>query len=214
MLGFAGLGKLFKLRPFGGLVRLFGSAGFVGLGGVVALAGLNLQTYKRLTYEREVALVRFNEVGNEANTYAATLTLQDEAPRVFTLKGDEFEMGARVLKFKPMSNMLGYDSVYRVDFLEGRFEKRYGTESVGEATTTGIALSDNPGLDVHAFAKKRGKRFGIADAKYGSAVYNPMGDGLEYKIFITQDALIARPVNEKTRRAIGLQDYPGNKGKN
>ena len=46
---FAGFGKLANLKPFAGVTRLAFGTGFVGLAGVVAFVGLNIQTYKRLT---------------------------------------------------------------------------------------------------------------------------------------------------------------------
>ena len=46
------------------------------------------------------------------------------------------------------------------------------------------------------------------DAQYGSATYQPLGDGFEYDVSITQDALIARPT-EATKQKIQTQAYPG-----
>ena len=56
-------------------------------------------------------------------------------------------------------------------------------------------------------AAKYGSRFGI-DAEYGSATYQPMGDGFEYEVSISQDALIARP-SEATKSKIQSGAYPG-----
>jgi hypothetical protein len=124
-----------------------------------------------------------------------------------TLKGDQFEVGAQVIKFQPVANMLGYDSIYRLDYLEGRNARRFSSDAVTDAQTNGIALAQNPGLDVHALAEKQGPRFGI-DAEYGSATYQPMGDGFEYNVNITQDALVARPT-EGTKSLIQNGSYPG-----
>ena len=211
LLVFAGIGRLAKLKLMtGGLRALFG-VGFLGLAGIIAFAGLNLQTYKRLTKERDVATIRFTAIDNQPGTFVTTLILEGETPRTLTLKGDEFQIGAQVIKFKPMSNMLGYDSIYRIEYLQGQERRRFlSTTEVTTAEVNGVNLTENPGLDIHAFAKAEGKRFGVQDALYGSAVYNPMGDGLEYQIRITQDALIARPGNDATRKALGVANYPGN----
>jgi len=37
-------------------------------------------------------------------------------------------------------------------------------------------------------------------APFGSAVYFPMGDNLQYKVRITQNALVVEPMDGKTRR--------------
>ena len=207
MLGFAGVSKLARLKLISGGARLLFGTGFLGLAGITTFTGLNLQTYKRLTHERPVAEISFDEVAGQENTFVATLQLNEEdEKRTYTLKGDEFEIGAKVIKFQPMSNMLGYDSIYRLDFLEGRLADRYQTAQVTEAVATGVALTDNPGLDVAAYARTQGKRFGVQDAKYGSGVYNPMDDGLAYEVWITQDALIARPSNTRTRLRLGIEE--------
>ncbi len=208
MLLFAGFARFANLKPLSGGTRVLFGVGFLGLAGVIAFASLNLQTYKRLTKERDVAHIVFHEVEGAPGTYQVDMTysdgkkLLDKDGNMHVLKGDEFELGAQVIKFKPMANMLGYDSIYRLEFIEGRNARRFNTQRVTTATTNGLQLSANPGLDIHNLAKQRGKAFGLEDAQYGSATYQPMGDGYEYSISITQDALVARP-SAATRAKIG-----------
>ena len=211
MLSFAGLGRLMKLKLAGGGLRFVFGVGFLGAAGVATFVGLNLQTYKRLTYERVVATISFDKAPNVDDTYSVTLLLPEgEVRTIDAIKGDEFSLGAQVITFKPMSQMLGYDSVYRLDFLEGRYSRRYNTAAVSEATSTGIQLYENPGLDVYALAKEQGNQFGIGtahkDASFGSAVYAPMGDGLEYEVSITQTALVLRPANAAARSRLQSQE--------
>ena len=211
LLSFAGLGRLMKLRLAAGGLRFILGVGFLGAAGVGTFVGLNLQTYKRLTYERVVATLSFDATPNAENTFSVTLELPDDEVRVINeLKGDQFALGAQVITFKPMSQMLGYDSVYRLDFLEGRFQRRYTTDGVTQATSTGIQLYENPGLDVYALADEQGGRFGIAtshrDASFGSAVYAPMADGLKYEVSMTQNALVLRPANAVAQMLLGDQE--------
>ncbi len=197
MLTFAGLGRLARLKLFAATPRLAFGAGFLGLAGVVALTGLNLQTYSRLTFERPVATISFVATDTPDN-YRASLIYPGGERADFALSGDEWELNARVIKFKAFSNLLGFDSAYKLDRLYGRYE------DVGRANeTNGVSLATNPGLDVVELAKRNGGRFGVQDAKYGSAVYNPMSDGLSFDVFMTQTALIARPANELTRKRMG-----------
>jgi hypothetical protein len=214
MLLFGGFSRMTKMQPASGAVRMLFGVGFLGLAGIIAFAGLNLQTYKRLTYERDVANIKFAAVPGEPDAYVADVTFADgtklterEGGAAPVLRGDQFEIGAQVIKFQAMANMLGYDSIYRLEFIEGRNANRYNTAKVTEAVSNGLKLSDNPGLDVHALAKQEGQNFGV-DAQYGSATYQPMGDGFEYNVSITQDALVARPTTA-TQAKIELGDYPG-----
>ena len=211
MLSFAGLGRLLKLRLAAGGLRFLFGIGFLGAAGIGTFVGLNLQTYKRLTYERVVATISFDATPNAENTYSVTLELPDDETRIINeIKGDQFALGAQVITFKPMSQMLGYDSVYRLDFLEGRYARRYTTASVSQATSTGIQLYENPGLDVYSLAKEQGGMFGIGtshkDASFGSAVYAPMSDGLKYEVSITQTALVLRPANAAAQARLGAQE--------
>ena len=119
MLLFAGFGKLMSLKPASGAARLVFGVGFLGLAGVVAFAGLNLQTYKRLTKERYAANIKFQALETEADAYYLDLTFADGTKLLEAtgdrpiLRGNQFEIGAQVIKFKPMANMLGYDSIWR-----------------------------------------------------------------------------------------------------
>ena len=207
MLSFAGLGRLLKLRlATGGLRFLFGISS-LGLAGLITYAGLNLQTYKRLTYERVVATISFDKTPNADDTYSITMILPEgEEQMINAIQGDEFSIGAQVITFKPMSQMLGYDSVYRLEYIEGRYASRYNTRSVTSATSTGLRLAENPGLDVYALAKEQGSAFGVKaaqkDTNFGSAVYAPMADGLEYEVSLTQSALILRPANAAARNRL------------
>lgn len=215
MLTFAGLGRLMKLRLAAGGLRFLFGVGFLGAAGVGTFAGLNLQTYKRLTYERPVAQVTFDAVSGEENAYRARVVLAEgENVTCFVagggeedcvLTGDEFSMGARVITYEPMANMMGYDSVYRLEYIEGRLSRRYNTATVSEATSNGLALSQNPGLDVYALAKEEGTRFGM-QTQFGSAVYAPMADGLSYDVVMTQDALVLKPGNPAAKQALDQRD--------
>ena len=205
MLTFAGIGRLFKLKPVSGGFRFLFGVGFLGLAGVVTLVGLNLQTYKRLTFERPVAVLTF-QATQIPETFAVRLIHPGGEVDDFELKGDEWELNARVVKFKAFSNLLGFDSMYRLDRLYGRFV------SVSRASeTVGFSLSEDPGVDVVSIAIDNGGQFGVEDARYGSAVYNPMEDGLSYIVCMTQTGLIARPNNSAAADAVG-STYDSNVG--
>jgi hypothetical protein len=211
---FAGFAKMAGLKPFAGVARLAFGSGFLGLAGVIAFAGLNLQTYKRLTYERPVATVKFTAVPDRADTYRADVVFSDgqmllqadgTAP---VFRGNEWQIGAKVIKFKPMANILGYDSIYRLEHMRSLDAMQFSSEVVTEGKIDGMKIVEaEPGLDVGGLAAKYGSNFGI-DAEYGSATYQPMGDGFEYEVTITQDALIARP-SEATKTKIQSGAYPG-----
>lgn len=203
LLTFGGLGRLFKLKPFSGGLRFFMGLAFLGIAGVGSMAGLNLQTYKRLTLERPVAVLTFAQAGAPSQFSVNMISPGGEQSTV-ALTGDEWELNARVVKFKAFSNLLGFDSVYKLDRLYGRYE-----DVARASETNGVKLSANPGLDVVGIAIDNGGRFGVEDARYGSAVYNPMADGLSYIVCMTQAGLIARPNNQAAADVLGSSYQPG-----
>lgn len=202
-----GLGAL-----FGG--RFLGALGGIGAGGVLLavaggalLVGLDVQTYQRLTYERPVATISVQQLGPKY--YQATLTppadglAEGDVPpvaRAYPIHGDEWRIEARVLKWKGWANMLGLDSQYRLDRLSGRYEE---TEDELHAERSVYDLRPDPPsqIDLWKMARKYNRYAPMVDTLYGSGASMPMADGAVYEVWITQNGLLARPVNEKARDA-------------
>ena len=179
-----------------------GVTGGVGIG-LVTLAMLlgtiasNLHTYRRLTHEAEVARIRFEQTGE--NTFRAYLTTPDGATRLVDLRGDEWQLDARVLKWHGLANLLGLDSGYQLERLQGRWRD---PQRQRREPPTVIDLRPRAGLDLWAFARRHPGWIPWVDAVYGSAVYLPMRRGTQYRVTIGQAGLMARPVNDHAREAV------------
>ena len=65
------------------------------------------------------------------------------------------------------------------------------------------ALSEDLTLDVWRVARKFPVLMPGVDAYYGTATYLPMADGAKFEVTLTRTALIARPVNDTAREAVG-----------
>ncbi len=65
------------------------------------------------------------------------------------------------------------------------------------------ALAEERPLDLWSVARKFPRFAPGVDAFYGTATYLPMADGARFRVTLSRDALIARPVNEKAREAVG-----------
>ena len=46
------------------------------------------------------------------------------------------------------------------------------------------------------------------DALYGSVAYVPMSDGASYQVVVSQNGLVARPLNDAARQAVGAWKSP------
>ncbi len=149
MLSFAGVGRLMKLNILAGGLRFLFGIGFMGLAGIATFAGLNLQTYKALTKERMVAEITFDKDNTADDTYTMTLTLPEgEVIRQEGFVGDEFQVSAQVIRFSPMRQMLGYDSLYRLEYVESRYARRYNSTELSTATSYGRRVSEDPKVNI------------------------------------------------------------------
>lgn len=203
----AGAGGLALL--LGGLKRFFRGK-FVGGGGrallglvlllafaLVTAVALDLRTYLRLTYEQPVATLGFTAAGPQDYT----VKLTDATGHILDteLRGDDWQLDARVLKWKGLATVLGLDAVYRLDRLEGRYrnagQERNDYHSV-------VELSADAGLDLWTLAQRNAVWLPWVDAGYGSATYLPMADGAQFTVSLSPTGLLARPVNPAAQAAL------------
>src|SRR5688572_534291 len=102
-----------------GIVFLVVAAAAAGLGTALALLAASLHTYSRLTAEQEAARAVFRELAPKR--YELILVLKNEPARRFEIRGDEWQIDARVLKWKGLATTLGLDTVYRFERVAGRY---------------------------------------------------------------------------------------------
>lgn len=171
----------------------------LAIAGFLFVVSLNLHTYARLTHERPVAEIVFEARGPQQ--FRATLA---EVPsgemQLFMLSGDEWQLDARVLKWRGWANLLGLDAQYRLERIGGRYRD---IEQERNGVRTVYPLSENPGLDLWMLSTQYPRWLPFVDAVYGSATYMPMADGARYEISITQSGLVARPMNPAAETAAG-----------
>jgi hypothetical protein len=163
----------------------------------VALVGVDLASYRRLTHEEPVAEVRFRQQGDRR--YAAEVLRPDGAREAFDLAGDEWQLDARVLKWHGAATVLGLDSGFRLDRIGGRYRDIAQERS---APRTVFELARPRGLDVWDLARRFHAVLPWLDALYGSATYLPMADGAHYAVSISSTGLLARPLNREAREAV------------
>lgn len=165
---------------------------------ILVLLGTNLQIYQRLTYEQPLATLEFRQLGPQH--YRVNLhAYPAENDRAFDLRGDEWQIDARVLKWKPPATLLGLDSRYRLERLSGRYRD---IRQERELPRTVYDISVPSGLDLWSVLGKFKRHVDWVDTYYGSASYMPMDDGARFDIILTQSGLIARPLNDAAREAV------------
>lgn len=182
-------GTLFFLS--GGIVLLVAA--------VAALVTANLYTYARLTHEQAAARVQVRQLGERL--YVVSVQPKNGPLRHYELRGDEWQIDARVLKWRAMGTLLGFDTVYRLERLSGR----YGSVAAERSSPRSVhdISEDTTPLDLWALVRQHHQYVPFADALYGSAVYVPMYEGAEYTVTVSASGLVVRPDNEAARKAVG-----------
>ncbi len=199
----SGLGWMFRGRPFKGGRGVLGGGVFLGVAAIVGLLGLNIQTYQRLAYDRQVATIEIHQKGPQLFDATVVEPAVGEFPgatNTFELNGDEWRIEARVLRWKPWANVLGLDSQYRLDRFSGRYADTQ-QELTADRSAYDIRPARQSGIDLWPIARQYSQYLPVVDTLYGSGAYMPMADGARYEVRITQSGLIARPTNEAAAEA-------------
>ena len=194
----SGLGHFARFKALAGGWRTLGGTTLAAIGAGSALLGFNFVTYQRLTSERPAARISFTQ--SAPQSFTARLELTGGEPQLLSVKGDEWRLDARFIKWHPMANISGLDAYYRIDRLTGRYSDT--AQEISDPRSV-YALSKNPGLDLWKLARnKRIARLKALDAYYGNSVYAPMKDGAGFEVYATQNGLIVRPLNDVAKTAL------------
>jgi hypothetical protein len=194
----AAIRRLRHLQLARGTLFFLSGAFVLLLAAGVALVAVNLYTYARLTHEQEAARVSMRQLGERH--YAVSLQAKSAATRHFELRGDQWQIDARVVKWRTVGNLLGFDTVYRLERLSGRYGDITRERN---APRTVHSLAEEPGVDFWTVLRRYHAYVPLADALYGSAAYVPMAEGAEYAVSVSTSGLVVRPGNDAARKAVG-----------
>jgi len=188
-----------RRRPVRATRSLAGGAVTACAGGASTMLAFSYFGYFQLVDEQLVGQIKFTESAPEH--YVARLMLEgEERDQMFEILGDEWQMDARVITWEPPMTLLGLDPIFRLDRLSGRYSE---VEEELSKHRSVHALSEPVTMDVWQFARKYPKLMPGVDAHYGTATYLPMANGATFEVTMTRTGLIARPVNDAARAAIG-----------
>jgi len=187
-----------RRRPLRATGSLAGGVTSGALGGASILLAFSYYGYGRLVDEQMVSRIEFSQ--SAPGEYIARLMIDGKPDRLLPLRGDEWQMDARVVNWKPPATLLGLDPIYQLERLSGRYAD-IGDEMAQQRTVH--ALSEDLALDVWRVARRFPMLMPGVDAYYGTATYVPMADGARFEVTLTRTALIARPINDAARAAVG-----------
>lgn len=163
---------------------------------VIALVAWDVFSYQQLLEEKSVATVSFERL--DSQLYRAVLVDGEGVEQRFNLRGDQWQLDARLMKWKGFVSAWGIAPGYRLDRLSGRY---YSLEKERSSERTVYELNRSQGdTDVWAWLNQWSLPF--VDAHYGSATFVPMSDGALFEVSLTNSGLVARALNERAQSAI------------
>ncbi|ANB16723.1 Putative membrane protein [Dokdonella koreensis DS-123] len=178
--------------------RAVWSVSFLAIGLAGLLSGLALLGYRRLTDEALVAQIATQRLGDQR--YALRIELPDGNARTAELTGDQWQLDARVIKWRPAAVMLGAPPLYRIDRLTGRY--RLASQAT-ERPPAVVDLAPRNPLDLWSLKHRYPRWLPWIDADFGSAAYLPMVDGGRFVVTLAPTGgLVARPADAATEERL------------
>ncbi len=170
-------------------------AGFM----IVLLVYSNLHSYQRLTHETIIADVYVRQLANQKYQLSLSFSDSDQDQHYYVLEGDQWQLDAKILKWKGWANLIGLDSFYQLERLSGRYRD---IEQARLHLPAMHDLSQPPrGLDIWKMKRLFKEKLAFVDTLFGQGVFMPMVDGAHFQVSVGQSGLITRPVNDVAKAA-------------
>lgn len=189
---------LWQTSWFVGFCRGLFGLGLLALAGLIALTAFDVYSYKQVLQEQVVATINFDRI--EDQHYFAVLADKDGKEQRVELRGDQWQLDARIVKWDGYLATLGIKPAYRLERLSGRY---YDIEKETTARRTAYTVHNSLyGVDVWKIFNTNPDWVPVIDAVYGSATYLPMKDGALFEISLSNTGLVARPINAAAKDAV------------
>ncbi|UTF61946.1 cation/multidrug efflux pump [Gilvimarinus sp. DA14] len=182
----------------GWLRGMFGLA-LLALAVVFVFIAMDIFSYRQIQSEHNVATLSFDKKADQV--FNVLVVDAQGVEHNYIIKGDQWQLDARIIKWTGALANVGIKPGYRLDRLSGRY---YSLEKEREEERTVYSFNESPaGIDVWAWLREVKEQLPIVDAVYGSATYLPMADDAVFEISLSVAGLVARPLNEEARAAVG-----------
>ena len=147
----------------------------------IILAGLLALTYTSLTKEEVVAVLVFDNMPEQKSVYTAHLyDNKHDKINDFIIYGDQWRMDAAFIKVEYWANILGVDSKYILNRIEGRYHR---IEDENMKKHQSYEIESHNIIDLFPF---------FVDTQYGSSVYQKIHTDTEYTVLKSPTGLMVR----------------------
>lgn len=197
-----GLGVLSLLFLVGAVAALRGRRwiGSLGSGGtavvfllLAALAGtlgMSTQGYRALTLEEVAATITTVPTADRA--FQAFVEFPDGRDTTFHVMGDQLQVDAHILKWHPLTNILGVHTQYELDRLGGRYIE-IGDERSEPRSIHSLKM-DKP-VDLFHLARRYSLLALLVDTEYGSATYIEVRRPARFEVRVSTTGLLVREID-------------------
>ena len=174
----------------------------LAIGVTFGLVATMLIGYHRLGSEARVATVETRQLGPQH--HAVDLTFPDGRSRTAEIEGDQWQLDARIIKWRSTALLLGAQPLYRLDRLSGRYRKIEDTRK----PMTAVDLSTDAVLDLADVKQRFPTWLPWIDADYGSAAFLPLIDNGRFEVTLSAaGGLVARAADEATEAQLKLDRW-------
>jgi hypothetical protein len=154
----------------------------------ILMLGASIYTFHALTDETLIAELEFDRTGEQR--YRAYLRTGDFCTeQVFDVPGEQWRVDAQFLKWKYWATLLGLDSQYRLERLEGRYRS---VAEQNERPTLAHALAPPSAIDIGGLSGALGRLNFLADASYGSSTYHDIDTTIRYLVVKSPTGIFTR----------------------
>jgi hypothetical protein len=181
----------------GWLKGMFGLS-LLALAGAIGTVAYDLYSYKQVLIGQPIATINFEAI--EEQHFDAVVVDAAGKQQRFKLRGDQWQLDARIIEWKGYFASFDIKPAYRLDHLAGRY---YDLQKESKAQRADIPLTQSLlKLDLWKFINDHPQWFAVVDTHFGQAKYMPMRAGALYEIVLTKTGVTARPLNDVASQAL------------
>ncbi len=187
-----------RTHGWGRFLRSAAGIGFLLL--ALAIGGLSLALHNYLRFGDDIPVARLSMKQLGPQHFQVTFVPASGSTRLLDLHGDQWEVDARVVRWKVPAQLVGFPPLYQFERIGGRY---LNILQEREAMRSVHALNDNPWFDVWTLKHRFPRMLPFVDADYGSGAYLPMVDGGLFDLFLNpRGGLVAKPADEVTKQKL------------
>jgi len=184
----AALVALLRLRPLRFVARTLIAALLLCAGALCLAVSFGMQGYRALVDEQSAGKLIVKKTAPQR--FNARFVFPDGREATYEIAGDEVQVDAHILKWKPIANLIGLRTVYELDRIGGRFR---AIEQERATPRSVHALAPSRPVDLFDLRQRYVVLAPLLDAEYGSASYVPVDGDVELQVRVAPSGLVLRP---------------------